>query len=138
MTPEENTSEAPPSGSLTGDDVKTYATLAHVGTVVIALAWLALMWVPAIGLYLYFRRRDHAGLLRHHLAQASSLAIVLATYGLLARYVLWAADAPEFVRELLPIVVALVAAYPSWLANKAVRPFEAHRHPKALAWVPLA
>jgi hypothetical protein len=140
VSPDESPSEtatAPPSSALTASDVKTYATLAHAGTVVGALVLLPFMWVPAVGLFLYFRTRDHAGLLRRHLAEAASLALVLAGYAMLARFALWAADADDLYLDLLPVVVALVASYPTLLAVKAVLRFESYRHPKALAWIPL-
>lgn len=131
------TASAPAPGSLTATDVKSYATLAHVGTVVGALVYMSLLWVPAVGLYLYFRRKDHAGLLRRHLAEAASLAIVLTGYALLVNYALAAADVDDIYFDLLPVVVALVASYPCLLAVKAAQRLESYRHPKPLAWIPL-
>lgn len=127
----------PSSKTLTAGDVKTYTTLANAGTVVGALAFLSLMWLPAVVLYLYFRRRDHAGLLRGHLAEASSLAIVLTVYAMLVKYTLLLVDADDFSLELLPVVTAAVAAYPCYLAVKAALRLVPHRHPKPLAWLPL-
>jgi hypothetical protein len=122
---------------LTDADVKIYATLAHVGTVLFALVYFALMWAPALTLFLVFRKREEHDLLRGHLAQATSFSIVLAGYALVVRYVLAAADIDGRVLELFPLVVALVAAYPCTRAIQAALRLRPYTFPKPLAWIPL-
>jgi hypothetical protein len=134
--PPEQQYEQPP-GALTAQDVKTYATLAHAGTVLGALAFLPLMWVPAAGLFLYFGRRDHAGLLRRHLAQALSFAAVLTGYALVVQLALRVSEVDGRVLTLYPILVALVAAYPCLKAIQAAQNLEPYDHPKPFAWLPL-
>jgi hypothetical protein len=122
---------------LTASDVKTHATLAHAGTVLVALVFFPLMWVPALALYLVFRGRDQAGLLRRHLAQALSFSAVLAVYALTIRAALAAAEVDHMVFDLLPIAVALVAAYPAFRAVQAARRLQPFAYPKPLAWIPI-
>jgi hypothetical protein len=122
---------------LTASDVKTYGTLAHVGVVVFALVWFPLMWAPPLALFLIFRTRDRAGLLRRHLAQALSFAIVLVIYAMTIHQVLAAMEIDHLVLDLLPVVLAAVAAYPSARAVRAAQQLEPYTHPKALAWIPV-
>jgi len=124
-------------GVLTAQDVKTYATLAHAGTILGALAFLPLMWVPAAGLFLYFGKRDHAGLLRRHLAQAVSFSAVLTGYALVVELVLRVSEVDGRVLTLYPILVALVAAYPCLKAIQAAQSLQPYEHPKPFAWLPL-
>ncbi|MBO2449603.1 hypothetical protein J4573_21055 [Actinomadura barringtoniae] len=124
-------------GTLTAQDVKTYATLAHAGTVLGALAFLPLMWVPAAGLFLFFGRRDQVGLLRRHLAQAVSFSAVLTGYALVIELVLRVSEVDGRVLTLYPILVALVAIYPSLKAIRAAQSLQPYEHPKPFAWLPL-
>jgi hypothetical protein len=122
---------------LTASDVKTHATLAHTGTVLLALVFFPLMWAPALALFLVFRTRDKAGLLRRHLAQALSFSAVLTIYALTVRHALVAAEVDHLVVDLLPVAVALVAAYPAIRAVQAARRLQPFAYPKALTWIPV-
>lgn len=128
---------APGDNPLTTADVKTYATLAHAGTVLFALVFFPLMWAPPLALFLVFRTRDQAGLLRRHLAQALSFSAVLAIYALTIRYGLAAAEIDHMVTDLLPVALALVAAYPAVRAVQAARRLRPFTYPKAVAWIPV-
>jgi uncharacterized protein DUF4870 len=127
----------PQDGSLTASDVKTYATLAHVGVVVVALVTYPFMWVPPLAFFLVFRSRDQAGLLRRHLGQALSFSAVLTIYAMVLHQVLVAVNVGDLVVDLLPVLVAAVAAYPSLRAVQAAQRLEPYDHPKALAWIPV-
>ncbi|MBC6460947.1 DUF4870 domain-containing protein [Actinomadura sp. HBU206391] len=122
---------------LTASDVKTHATLAHTGTVLVALVFFPLMWVPALALFLMFRSRDQAGLLRRHLAQALSFSATLAVCALVIRYALAALEADHVFFDLLPVVVALVALYPVVRAVQAARRLQPFAYPRPLAWIPV-
>ncbi|GAA2101916.1 DUF4870 domain-containing protein [Actinomadura alba] len=122
---------------LTASDVKTHATLAHIGTVLVALVFFPLMWVPALALFLVYRSRDQAGLLRRHLAQALSFSTVLAIYALTIRAALAALEIDHVAFDLLPVVVALGAAYPALRAVQAARRLQPFTYPKPLAWIPV-
>lgn len=122
---------------LTASDVKTYATLAHVGVVLFALISFPLMWAPPLALFLIFRTRDRAGLLRRHLGQALSFSAVLAIYAVTIHQALVAVEVDHLVADLLPVALAAVAVYPSLRAVRAVRRLEAYTHPKVLAWIPV-
>jgi hypothetical protein len=122
---------------LTDTDVKTYATLAYAGTLLFALAYFPVMWAPALGLYLVFRKREEHTLLRGHLAQATSMSAVLAGYALVVRYLLTAAELDDRVLQLFPLVVTLVAAYPCVRAVQAALRLRPYTHPRPLAWLPL-
>ncbi|MGH3391612.1 MAG: DUF4870 domain-containing protein [Actinomadura sp.] len=122
---------------LTASDVKTYATLAHVGVVLLALIAFPLMWAPPLALFLIFRTRDQAGLLRRHLGQALSFSAVLTIYAVTVHQVLAALEIDHLVVDLLPVVLAAIAVYPTLRAVQAVRRMAAYTHPKPLAWIPL-
>jgi hypothetical protein len=124
-------------GRLTAPDVKTYATLAHIGAPLGALVFLPLMWVPALAFYLVLRGRDHGGLLRGHLGQAASFAVVLTGYALLLRIVLGVAEVDGWIIALVPVAVVAAAAYPTLRAVRAAQRLEPFTHPKPLAWIPL-
>jgi hypothetical protein len=128
---------SPADNALTASDVKTYGTLAHVGVVVLALVWFPLMWAPPLALFLIFRTRDRVGLLRRHLAQALSFAVVLVVYAMTIHQLLAAVEISHLVLDLLPVVLAAVAAYPTVQAVRAVQRLEPYTHPKALAWIPV-
>lgn len=122
---------------LTASDVKTHATMAHAGTVLVALVFFPLMWAPSLALFLTFRARDQAGLLRRHLAQALSYSAVLTIYAMTIRYALAAADVNDLFHDLLPVALALAAAYPAIRAVQAARRLQPFTYPKALAWIPV-
>jgi uncharacterized protein DUF4870 len=123
--------------ALTASDVKTYATLAHVGVVLLALIAFPLMWAPPLALFLIFRTRDQAGLLRRHLGQALSFSTVLTICAVTVHQVLEALEIDHLVVDLLPVALAAVAVYPTIRAVKAVRRMEAYTHPRPLAWIPV-
>ncbi|MCW2902543.1 MAG: hypothetical protein JWO67_4808 [Streptosporangiaceae bacterium] len=128
---------SPDGDALTASDVRTYATLAHAGTVLFALVFFPLMWAPSLALFLVFRHRDQAGLLRRHLAQALSYSAVLAAYALTIRYALAAADVDDLVLDLLPVALTLIAVYPAVRAVQAARRLQPFAYPRVLAWIPL-
>ncbi|MCW2914324.1 MAG: hypothetical protein JWN52_2392 [Actinomycetia bacterium] len=135
--PETPTETEPSTGQLGASDVKTYATLAHAGTVLLALVDYPFMWVPATGLFLFLRNRDHGGLLRLHLAGAVSFSAVTTVYALVLRYVLDAANVHGQWLALYPVLVAAAVAYPSVRAVQAVQRLHPYPFPRPLAWLPL-
>lgn len=122
-----------------GDDegAVSFATLAYVGTVLLALVDYPFMWVPATGLYLYWRGRDQGGLLRLHLAGAVSLSVVVTGYAVALRQLLDAVSVHGQWLALYPWLVAAAVALPCVRAVQAVRRGQPYTFPVAMAWIPL-
>lgn len=122
---------------LTASDVRTHATLGWLSVPVLALVDLRFMWLPAAVLFLLLRERDQAGLLRRHLARATSFSATLTVYALVLRHVLDAAGVHGRWTALFPVLVALAAAYPCLQGTRAARRLEEYAPPKPLDLIPL-
>jgi hypothetical protein len=122
---------------LTANDVRTHATLGWLSIPVLALVDLRLMWLPAAVLFLLLRERDQAGLLRRHLARATSFSAAVTVYALVLRYVLDASGVHGRWTALFPVLVASAAAYPCLQGTRAARRLEEYAPPRPLDWIPL-